>query len=97
MPTRASRGTLSLRIARARTRDPLTGNGRELIVITGPPGAGKSSVSEHLANQFEPSALVAGDNFFRHDQTGYHPAVAAPVAPSEHPSSSRQLQLLLAG
>jgi uridine kinase len=42
----------------------LTRNGRELIVITGPPGAGKSSVSEHVANQFEPSALVAGDSFF---------------------------------
>ena len=45
-------------------RDPLTRDGRELIVITGPPGAGKSSASEHLVNRFEPSALVAGDSFF---------------------------------
>ena len=43
----------------------------ELIVITGPPGAGKSSVSEHLANRFEPSALVAGDSFFAMIKQGY--------------------------
>jgi cytidylate kinase len=46
-------------------------NGRELIVITGPPGAGKSSVSEHLANRFEPGALVAGDSFFAMIKQGY--------------------------
>jgi cytidylate kinase len=51
--------------------DPLTGNRRELIVITGPPGAGKSSVSEHLANLFEPSALVAGDSFFAMIKQGF--------------------------
>ena len=33
----------------------------ELIVVTGPPGAGKSSVSAVLADKFTPSALVAGD------------------------------------
>ena len=43
----------------------------ELIVITGPPGAGKSSVSEHLANRFEPSALVPGDSFFAMIKQGY--------------------------
>jgi adenylate kinase family enzyme len=36
----------------------------ELIVITGPPGAGKSTVSALLVTAFEPSALVAGDAFF---------------------------------
>jgi cytidylate kinase len=49
----------------------LPGNRRELIVIAGPPGAGKSSVSEHLANLFEPSALVAGDSFFAMIKQGY--------------------------
>jgi cytidylate kinase len=43
----------------------------ELIVVTGPPGAGKSSVSEHLANAFNPSALVAGDSFFAMIKQGY--------------------------
>jgi cytidylate kinase len=43
----------------------------ELIVITGPPGAGKSSISEHLANERTPSALVAGDSFFAMIKQGY--------------------------
>jgi cytidylate kinase len=43
----------------------------ELVVVTGPPGAGKSSVSEHLANGFNPSALVAGDGFFAMIKQGY--------------------------
>ena len=51
--------------------DPLPRNRRDLIVITGPPGAGKSSVSEHLANRFEPSALVPGDSFFAMIKQGY--------------------------
>ena len=43
----------------------------ELVVITGPPGAGKSSVSEHLVNGFTPNALVAGDSFFAMIKNGY--------------------------
>jgi cytidylate kinase len=43
----------------------------ELVVITGPPGVGKSSVSEHLANGFNPGALVAGDSFFAMIKQGY--------------------------
>jgi cytidylate kinase len=43
----------------------------ELVVVTGPPGVGKSSVSEHLANGFNPSALVAGDGFFAMIKQGY--------------------------
>jgi energy-coupling factor transporter ATP-binding protein EcfA2 len=37
----------------------------ELLVVTGPPGAGKSSVARALADGWEPSALVEGDAFFR--------------------------------
>jgi cytidylate kinase len=36
----------------------------DLIVITGPPGAGKSTVARVVADRFEPSVLVEGDAFF---------------------------------
>jgi cytidylate kinase len=43
----------------------------ELVVVTGPPGAGKSSVSEELAKRWKPSALVPGDTFFGMIKQGY--------------------------
>jgi cytidylate kinase len=36
----------------------------EVIVVTGPPGAGKSSVAAALVELFDPTALVSGDEFF---------------------------------
>lgn len=36
----------------------------EVIVVTGPPGAGKSTVAEIVVGRQTPSALVAGDDFF---------------------------------
>lgn len=35
-----------------------------LLVVTGPPGAGKSAVAGALAQRFDPSVLVLGDAFF---------------------------------
>jgi predicted ABC-type ATPase len=35
-----------------------------LLVVTGPPGAGKSTVARRVADMFDPSVLVAGDAFF---------------------------------
>ena len=35
-----------------------------LLLITGPPGAGKSTVARAVADAFEPSVLVEGDAFF---------------------------------
>ena len=35
-----------------------------LVVVTGPPGAGKSTGAAQLADQFTPSVLVDGDAFF---------------------------------
>lgn len=43
----------------------------ELIVVTGPPGAGKTTVARFLSKLFEPSALVAGDDFFAFIDRGY--------------------------
>ncbi|MGH2915210.1 MAG: AAA family ATPase [Solirubrobacteraceae bacterium] len=42
-----------------------------LIVVTGPPGAGKSTVAEILAKRVEPSALVASDTFFAMIDRGF--------------------------
>jgi hypothetical protein len=57
----------------------------ELVVVTGPPGAGKSSVSEELAKRWKPSALVPGDAFFGMIKQGHvspSPRVIAPNWPS---------------
>ena len=35
-----------------------------LLIVTGPPGAGKSTVATILADRVEPGVLVAGDDFF---------------------------------
>lgn len=42
----------------------------EVIVVSGPPGAGKSTVARALADLYDPSALVAGDDFFAFLQRG---------------------------
>ena len=39
--------------------------------MSGPPGAGKSSVASVLADLFEPSALVEGDSFFGFLRRGF--------------------------
>jgi cytidylate kinase len=36
----------------------------DLLVVAGPPGAGKSTVAALLVERFEPSVLVEGDAFF---------------------------------
>src|SRR5438045_544922 len=35
-----------------------------LLVVTGPPGSGKSTVARLLVDRFDPSVLVEGDAFF---------------------------------
>ena len=42
-----------------------------LIVVTGPPGAGKSTVAGGLVRAFPSSALIAGDDFFRFVRGGW--------------------------
>ncbi len=36
----------------------------DLVVVTGPPGAGKSTIAARVADAFDPSVLVEGDAFF---------------------------------
>jgi energy-coupling factor transporter ATP-binding protein EcfA2 len=43
----------------------------ELIVVTGPPGAGKSTVAKVLAQRYDPSALISSDAFFAMVGRGY--------------------------
>jgi predicted ABC-type ATPase len=47
------------------------GSVTEFIVVAGPPGAGKSTVARVLAEGFDRSALVAGDEFFAFIRHGY--------------------------
>lgn len=46
---------------------------RDLLVVTGPPGAGKSTVAAELTLHSAPSALVEGDAFFAFVRGGYVP------------------------
>jgi predicted ABC-type ATPase len=54
-----------------RCRDAIMDAMADLIVVTGPPGAGKSTVARILAGMFDPSALVCGDDFFALIDQGY--------------------------
>jgi cytidylate kinase len=51
-----------------------------LIVVTGPPGAGKSTVTRALAGLFDRSVLVEGDAFFAFVARG----AIAPWLPAAH-------------
>src|SRR3954452_3596737 len=45
----------------------------DVTVVTGPPGAGKSTVAERLAELSDPSAVVAGDQIFAFLRNGVVP------------------------
>jgi cytidylate kinase len=52
-----------------------------MIIVTGPPGAGKSTVARIVADHFDQSVLVVGDEFHHAIRQGY---VAPWQAESEH-------------
>lgn len=47
--------------------------GPQVVVVTGPPGAGKTSVAEALVARLDNGVLVDGDAFFRSIQNGWIP------------------------
>lgn len=51
-----------------------------VIIVTGPPGVGKSTVSAALADTFDRSALVSGDQFFSTLRSGF----VEPWLPQSH-------------
>jgi cytidylate kinase len=56
----------------------------DVIVVTGPPGAGKSTVSEELSKLLDPSALVTGDDFFAFLRSG----AISPWREDAHPQNT---------
>ena len=52
----------------------------ELLIVTGPPGAGKSTLAPPLAEQRTPSVLIEGDEFFGFLRRGQiEPLLGSPV------------------
>ncbi len=59
-----------------------------VVVVTGPPGAGKSATAAHLAELLAPSALVPGDDFFAFLRNG----AIAPWLEAAHAQNTSVLQ-----
>ncbi|MGH3536809.1 MAG: AAA family ATPase [Pseudonocardiaceae bacterium] len=58
----------------------MNATGGQLVVVTGPPGAGKTTVATVLASTFDLSALVSGDAFFAFVDRGF----VSPWLPEAH-------------
>jgi chloramphenicol 3-O-phosphotransferase len=52
----------------------------DILILTGPPGSGKTSVGHALAGRYERSVHLEADSFFRFIQAGY----VSPWRPESH-------------
>ncbi|CBG71348.1 conserved hypothetical protein [Streptomyces scabiei 87.22] len=62
-----------------------------MIVLTGPPGAGKSTVAQLLADHLTPSVHLHSDDFWRSIKRGW----IAPYLPEAHEQNQVVLQVLV--
>ncbi|WP_331737155.1 AAA family ATPase (plasmid) [Streptomyces sp. NBC_00984] len=67
---------------------PISG---QVIVVTGPPGAGKSTVAALLADRLAPSVHLHSDDFWRYIKQGWIP----PYLPEAHRQNQVVLQVLV--
>lgn len=70
-PAEGATGLLSANSVDRGTRGPLILHMGDLIIVSGPPGAGKSAVGSVLVDMFDPGALVEGDSFFGFVRRGF--------------------------